>query len=112
MLSILSFLRQEQVSTFQDVFSLILSQLSLMKLELGPTDNYSIQSSLFQEKKMPLIILQEVTIQLVKKLLISVLIELENLQINAQDSKDSLFLMLLVEVLDQDLDLSYLKDFQ
>jgi hypothetical protein len=60
-----------------------------MKLELVLTDNFSIQSNSFQEKKMLLITLQEDITQLEKKLLIFVLIESENLLINAQDFKVS-----------------------
>ena len=83
-----------------------------MKLELEPTDNYSIQNNSFQEKKMLPTTSPEDTIPLVKKSLISALTESENLPINAQVSKVSLSSMQLEEVLDQDLDLFFSKDFQ
>ena len=81
-----------------------------MKLELVLTDNFSIQSNSFQEKKMLLITLQEDITQLEKKLLIFVLIESENLLINAQDFKVSWFSMLLEEELVLDLDHFFLRD--
>ena len=83
-----------------------------MKLELEPTDNYSIQNNSFQEKKMLPTTSPEDTIPLVKKSLISALTESENLPINAQVSKVSLSSMQLEEVLDQDLDLFFLRDSQ
>ena len=83
-----------------------------MKLELEPTDNYSIQNNSFQERKMLPTTSPEDTIPLVKKSLISALTESENLPINAQVSKVSLSSMQLEEVLDQDLDLFFSKDFQ
>jgi len=52
-----------------------LKLLSLMKLELELTDNFSIQNNSFQERKMQQTISPEVTILLVKKSLISVLTE-------------------------------------
>jgi len=61
---------------------------------------------------MPLTILLEDITPLVKKSLISVLTESENLPINAQVSKVSSSSMQLEEVLDQDLDLYFSKDFQ
>ena len=60
-----------------------------MKLELEPTDNFSIQNNSSQEKKMPPTTLLEDTTQLVKKSLIFALIESESLLINAQVSKVS-----------------------
>ena len=75
MLSTLSSLKLEPVSTFQELSSLILKPLLLMKLELELTDNFSIQNNSFQERKMQQTISPEVTILLVKKSLISVLTE-------------------------------------
>ena len=112
MLSTHSSLKLELESTFQDAYSLILNQLSLMKLELEPTDNSSIQNNSSQVKKMLQTTSLEDTTQLVKKLLIFALIESENLLINAQVSKVSLYSTLSVEELDQDLDLFFLRDSQ
>jgi hypothetical protein len=83
-----------------------------MKLELEPTDNFSTQNNSSQERKMLQITSPEVTIPLVKKSLISVSTESENLLINAQDFKVSSFSMLSEEELDQDLDLFFSRDFQ
>ena len=110
--STLSSLKLELVNTSQDVFSLILNQLSLMKLELEPTDNYSIQNNSSQAKKMQQTTSPEDTTPLVKKLLIFALIESESLLINAQVSKVSLSSTLSEEELDLDLDHFFLKDFQ
>jgi len=112
MLSTLSSLKLEPESTFQDAYSLILNQLSLMKLELEPTDNYSIQNNSSQVKKMQQTTSPEDTTPLVKKLLIFALIESESLLINAQVSKVSLSSTLSEEELDLDLDHFFLKDFQ
>jgi hypothetical protein len=112
MLSTLSSQKPELESTSQELSSLILKLLSLMKLELELTDNFSIQNNSFQERKMQQTISPEVTIPLVKKSLISVLTELENLLINAQVFKVSSSSMQLEEVLDQDLDPFFSKDFQ
>ena len=112
MLSTLSSLKLEPVNTFQELSSLILKPLLLMKLELELTDNFSIQNNSYQERKMPLTILLEDITPLVKKSSISVLTESENLPINAQVSKVSSSSMQLEEVLDQDLDLYFSKDSQ
>merc|ERR1711881_372540 len=91
-------------STSQEPFSSILSQLLLMRSEPEPTDNSSIQSNLSLVKKMLPTTSPEVTILLVKKLLIFASIESENWLINAQVFKVSSASMLLVVVLDQVLD--------
>jgi hypothetical protein len=52
---------------FQDAYSLILNQLSLMKLELEPIDNSSIQNNSSLEKKMLLTTSQEDITLSVKK---------------------------------------------
>ena len=83
-----------------------------MKLELEPTDNFSTQSNSSLERKMPPTTLPEVTTPSVKKSLISASTELESSLINAQVSKDSSFSTPSEEVLDQDLDPFFLKDFQ
>jgi hypothetical protein len=54
---------------------LILKPLSLMKLELEPTDNFSTQNNSFLERKMLPTTSPEDIIPLVKKSLISVSIE-------------------------------------
>ena len=109
---ILSSQKLELVNTSQDVSSLILNQLLLMKLEPEHTDNFSILSNSSQVKKMPPTTSPEDTTLSVKKSLISALIESESLQINAQVSKDSLSSTLQEEVLDLDLDLSFSRDSQ
>ena len=101
----------ELESTSQEPFSLILKPLSLMKLELEPTDNSSTQNNLSQERKMPPTTSPEVTIPLVKKLLIFALIESESSLINAQVSKVSSSSTPSEEVLDLVSDLFFLKDF-
>ena len=73
-------------SSFQDAFSLILNQLSLMKLEMEPTDNSSIQNNSSQDKRMPPTTSPEEIATLVKKLSIFALTESESLLINAQIS--------------------------
>ena len=101
----------ELESTSQEPFSLILKPLSLMKLELEPTDNSSTQNNSSQERKMPPTTSPEVTIPLVKKLQIFALIELESSLINAQVSKVSSSSTPSEEVLDLVSDLFFLKDF-
>jgi hypothetical protein len=78
-----------QENTYQDVLCSILSQQSLMRSELVHTDNSSTQNNLSLVKKMLLTISQEVTTPLVKKLLIYVWTESENLLTNVQVSKVS-----------------------
>jgi hypothetical protein len=95
-----------------ELSSLILKQLSLMKLELEPTDNFSTQSNSFQERKMPPTTSPEVTTPLVRKSLISASTESESLLINAQVSKVSSSSTPSEEELYQDLDLFFLKEFQ
>ena len=112
MLSILSSLKLELESTFQDAYSLILNQLSLMKLELEPIDNSSIQNNSSLEKKMPPTTSPEDITPSVKKLSIFALTESESSLINAQVSKVSSSSTLSEEELDQDLDPFFSKDFQ
>ena len=50
--STLSSQKLEPVNTFQELSSLILKPLLLMKLELELTDNFSTQNNLFLERKM------------------------------------------------------------
>jgi hypothetical protein len=67
-----------QVNTSQELYSLILSQLSLMKSELVHTDNFStLNNSSLVKKMLPTTSLEDIT-QLVKKSLISALTESEN----------------------------------
>lgn len=87
--STLSFLKQVQESTSQEVSSLIFNQVLSIKLELEHTDNFSIQSNSSQEKKMPQATSPEDITQLVRKSLILHLIESENLLTTAQVFKDS-----------------------
>jgi hypothetical protein len=69
--STLSSQKLELESTSQELSSLILKPLSSMKLELEPTDNFSIQSNSFLERKtLPITSLEDI-ILLVKKSLIS-----------------------------------------
>ena len=112
MLSTLSSLKLELESTFQDAYSLILNQLSLMKLELEPIDNSSIQNNSSQEKKMPPTTSPEDITPSVKKLSIFALTESESSLINAQVYKVSSSSTLSEEELDQDLDPFFSKDFQ
>merc|ERR1712167_446487 len=111
MLSTPSSPRLVLASTSQDPSSLISNQPSLMRLELEPTDNFSIQSSSSQVKKMPPTTSPEVTTPLVKRLSISASTESESLLINAQVSKVSLPSTPSVEVPDQVSDLSSSRDF-
>ena len=69
--STLSSQKLELESTSQELSSLILKPLSSMKLELEPTDNFSIQSNSFLERKTLPITSREDIILLVKKSLIS-----------------------------------------
>jgi len=101
MLSTPSFPRLVPVSTSQDLSSSISNQPLSMRSELVPTDNSSIQSNLSQEKKMPPTTSPEDITPLVKKSLISALIESESFLINAQVSKVSLSSTPSVEELDQ-----------
>ena len=101
----------ELESTSQEPFSLILKPLSLMKLELEPTDNFSIQNNSSQERKMPPTTSPEDITPLVKKSLISASTESESLLINAQVSKVSSSSTPSEEVLDLVSDLFFLKDF-
>ena len=73
--STLSSQKLEPVNTSQELSSLILKPLSLMKLELEPTDNFSTQNNSFLERKMLPTTSPEDIIPLVKKSLISVSIE-------------------------------------
>jgi hypothetical protein len=69
--STLSSQKLELESTSQELSSLILKPLSSMKLELEPTDNFSIQNNSFLERKtLPITSLEDI-ILLVKKSLIS-----------------------------------------
>ena len=79
----------ELVNTSQDVSSSISNQLSLIKLELEPTDNFSTLNNSSLERKMLLTTSLEATTPLVKKSSISASTESESLLTNAQDSKDS-----------------------
>jgi hypothetical protein len=65
-------------NTSQDPSFSISNQLSLIKLELEPTDNSFILNNLFQAKKMLPTTSPEDTTPLVKKLLIFALTESEN----------------------------------
>merc|ERR1711981_432040 len=99
------------VSTSQDPSSSISSQPSLMRLEPEPTDNSSIQSNSSPVKKMlPTTSPEDIT-PLVKKSLISALIESESLPISALVSKVSSSSTPSVVVPDQVLDLFSLRDF-
>merc|ERR1712226_584241 len=104
--------RPVPVSTFQELFSLILSQPLSMKLELELTDNSSIQSNLSQVKKMLPTTSPEAITPLVRKSSISASTESESLPINALVSKVSSPSMPSVVVPDQDLDHSSSKDSQ
>merc|ERR1712167_260096 len=98
-------------STSQEPFSSILSQPLLMRSEPELTDNSSIQSNLSQVKKMlPTTSPEDIT-PLVKKLLISALIESESLPISALVSKVSSSSTPSVVVPDQVSDPSSSKDF-
>jgi len=104
--------KPELESTSQELSSLILKPLSLMKLELEPTDNFSTQSNSSQERKMPPTTSPEVTTPLVRKSSISASTESESSLINAQVSKVSSSSTPSEEELDQDLDPFFSKDFQ
>merc|ERR1712167_14467 len=106
-----SSLRPVPVSMYQEPSSLILNQPLSMKLEPELTDNSSIQSNLSQVKKMLPTTSPEVITPLVKKLLISALIESESLPISALVSKVSSSSTPSVVVPDQVLDPSSSKDF-
>merc|ERR1719384_1276098 len=98
-------------SMCQEPSNLILNQPLLMKLELVPTDNSSIQNNSSQERKMlPTTSPEDITPS-VKKSSISASTESESLPINALVSKVSLPSTPSVEVPDQDLDLSSSRDF-
>merc|ERR1719453_2379160 len=106
-----SSLRLVLESMFQEPFSLISNQQLLMRLELVPTDNSSIQSNSSQVKKMPPTTSPEDITPSVKKSLISASTESESLPINALVSKVSLPSTPSVEVPDQDLDPFSSRDF-
>jgi hypothetical protein len=110
--STLSSPKLELESTFPDVYSLTWNPLSLMKLELEPTDNCSTLNNSSQERKMPPTTSPEDITPLVKKSLISVWTESESLLINALVSKVSSSSTQLEVVLDQVSDLSSSKDSQ
>merc|ERR1712127_459968 len=90
MLSTPSSPRLVLVSMSQEPSSLILNQPSLMKLELVPTDNCSIQNNSSQVKKMPPTTSPEDITLSEKKSSISASIESESLPISALVSKVSL----------------------
>lgn len=92
----------ELVNTSQDVSSSISNQLSLIKLELEPTDNFSTLNNWSQEKKMLPTTSPEDIIPLENKSLIFALTELESLLITALVSKDSLCSTQSVVEQDQD----------
>merc|ERR1719267_460313 len=99
------------VSTSQELSSSISSQPLSMRSELEPTDNSSIQSNSSQEKKMlPTTSPEDIT-PLVRKSLISALIESESFPINALVSKVSSSSTPSVEEPVPDLDLSSSRDF-
>ena len=102
MLSTPSSLKLEPESTSQEPCSSIWNQLSSMRWELEPTDNYSTLNNSSQERKMPLTTLPEDITPLVRKSSISASTESENLPTNAQDSKVSSYSTPSVVVLDQD----------
>jgi hypothetical protein len=77
------------VNTSQDVFSSIWNQQLLMKSELEPTDNCSIQNNSSPERKMLPTTSPEVITPLVRKSSTCASIESESSLINAQDSKVS-----------------------
>ena len=112
MLSIHSSQKPEQESTFPEPSSSIQNQLLSMKLELEPTDNFSIQNNSSPERKMLLTTLPEVTTPSERKSSTYASTESESLLTSALVSKVSLYSTLLVVVLDQVLDLSSLKDSQ
>merc|ERR1712230_188227 len=89
MLSTPSSPRLVLVNTSQEPSSSILSQPLLMRSELVPTDNSSIQSNSSPVKKMLPTTSPEVTTPLVKKSSFSASTESESLPINAQVSKVS-----------------------
>ena len=97
------------VNTFQELYSLILSQPLLMRLELVHTDNYSTQNNSSQVKKMLPITLLVVTTLLVRKSLIFAQIVSVSQLITVQVFKDSWYLTQLVVELDQDQDPFYLN---
>merc|ERR1712167_15284 len=98
-------------STSQEPSFSILNQPLLMRSEPELIDNSSIQSNSSQVKKMLQTTSPEDITPLVKKLLISALIESESLLINAQVSKVSSSSTPSVVVPDQVLDLFSLRDF-
>merc|ERR1712070_358333 len=99
------------VSTSQEPSSSISNQPLSMRLEPEPTDNSSIQSNLSPEKKMlPTTSPEDIT-PLVKKSLISALIESESSLINALVSKVSSSSTPSVEAPDPVSDLSSSRDF-
>merc|ERR1712230_16191 len=99
------------VNTSQEPSSSILSQPLLMRSELVPTDNSSIQSNSSPVKKMlPTTSPEDIT-PLVRKSLISALIESESSLINAQVSKVSSSSTPSVVVPDPVLVLSSSRDF-
>merc|ERR1711912_102921 len=111
MLSTPSSPRLVLVNTSQEPSSSISSQPLLMKSEPEPTDNSSIQSNSSPVKKMlPTTSPEDIT-PLVKKSLISALIESESSLINAQVSKVSSSSTPSVEVPDPVSDLSSSRDF-
>ena len=86
---------------FQELSSLILSQLSLMKPGVGLIVSYSTLSSLSMGRKTLLITTQEDTTLLARKLWILFLIGSGSWLTNALDFRDSFFSTLLEEELDQ-----------
>merc|ERR1712151_1180760 len=98
-------------STSQEPSSSILSQPLLMRLELVPTDNSSIQSNSSQVKKMLPTTSPEDTTPLVRKSSISASTESESLLINALVSKVSSPSTPSVVVPDQVSDPSSSRDF-
>merc|ERR1712013_139947 len=88
-------------SMFQELSSLILSQLSLMKPGAGLIVSCSTLSSLLMGRKTLLITMQEDTTLLARKLWILFLIGSGSWLTNALDFRDSFFSTLLEEELDQ-----------
>jgi hypothetical protein len=99
------------VNTSQELSSSILSQQLSMRSEPEHTDNSSIQSNSSLVKKMQPTTSPEDITPLVKKSLISALIELESFQINAQVSKVSSSSTPSVEVQVPDSDPFSSRDF-
>lgn len=97
------------VNTFQELYSLILSQPLSMRLELVHTDNYSTQNSSSQVKKMlPIILLVVTTLSVKKSLIFAQIVSVSQL-ITVPVFKDSWYSTQLVEELDQDQDPFYLN---